>query len=711
MPSKGINTFGAIALLVSSMTVSFVDTIITCLVLPPPNGPGLSTIPPMFQQSGWLAPMFVFVAVAVLSGFSALFICEVLSSIKGNEKFQANVEFTTVAQLILGKKYHYFFQIVLYLALQAVNVASIILSAQTLDSMFLTLFDGTCGLGVSPGRWFCISERSVLGNSPFSADDYYIFTFGYLVTAAMVMPLGFFSLVENIYVQMISFIVLCGVLIQWIVAFCQVGLDTSLLPASGPDSSTVLGIVIFNYAYITTIPTMVNDLRPDVSIHKSLWISVVISTIMYILLGVFGAMAYRMEPTADILAILSSQGSTASLVTTYIFPICALVTSIPVFTIVIRQNLMRGNICGRPWAVFWSNILPWFVCIPLQTKDYVGTIQNWSSLFFQSTINFILPFILYFASRKYQASVLEETKETSAPHTSNSEKHPPEAENVEHDEDQEEEKQNEVEMHYPDENRSVSIRRLGRTSHLSRLEVGGSPSLKSPRSPKSPRTFRSPLSPRSPKSPGATPVIMFDETGVSPASRLQVHEQQPTSNSAPGSPNILKVPPPESSPRASTTSAGSGLGITPSTTANELSSNTEEEGISHNDINGNGATTTNKKPERTSWISSNFSFRNNTHHGAVAPTSPAIRLNNKSDACLDDDDDDCTDKKNISMTVHDQQPVQDDNAPVHFLAFKPRSWLNPFYVAIVSSGLLGVAIVFMIIYNLTMLGLGNNVFD
>lgn len=43
---------------------------------------------------------------------------------------QAKVEFTTVAQLMLGKKYHYFFQIVLFLALQAVNIASIVLSAQ-----------------------------------------------------------------------------------------------------------------------------------------------------------------------------------------------------------------------------------------------------------------------------------------------------------------------------------------------------------------------------------------------------------------------------------------------------------------------------------------------------------------------------------------------------------------------------------------------------
>lgn len=91
------------------------------------------------------------------------------------------------------------------------------------------------------------------GNSPFATDDYFIFTFGFLFTAALVIPLGFFSLVENIAVQMTSFIVLTAILIQWTVSFVQEGLEPSLLPASGSNSTMVLGIVIFNYSFITTV--------------------------------------------------------------------------------------------------------------------------------------------------------------------------------------------------------------------------------------------------------------------------------------------------------------------------------------------------------------------------------------------------------------------------------------------------------------------------
>lgn len=119
--------------------------------------------------------------------------------------------------------------------------------------MIITLFKGTCGLGIAPGGWFCITEAVELGNSPFSSDDYYIFTFGFLLAAVMVIPLGFFTLVDNIIVQMTSFIVLLGVLLQWIVAFCQEGLDPSLLPAVGPNSKMVLGMAVFNFSYITTV--------------------------------------------------------------------------------------------------------------------------------------------------------------------------------------------------------------------------------------------------------------------------------------------------------------------------------------------------------------------------------------------------------------------------------------------------------------------------
>lgn len=45
-----------------------------------------------------------------------------------------------------------------------------------------------------------------------------------------------------------------------------------------------------------------------------------------------------------------------------------------------------------------------------------------------------------------------------------------------------------------------------------------------------------------------------------------------------------------------------------------------------------------------------------------------------------------------------------------FVAFHPKPWLNPFYLAIMSCSILTISILFMIVFDLTMLGLGTDVF-
>lgn len=53
-----------------------------------------------------------------------------MASIEGNEEFQASIEFTTIAHLFLGKRWHWTVQIVLYVALQALIITSLVESFQ-----------------------------------------------------------------------------------------------------------------------------------------------------------------------------------------------------------------------------------------------------------------------------------------------------------------------------------------------------------------------------------------------------------------------------------------------------------------------------------------------------------------------------------------------------------------------------------------------------
>ena len=72
--------------------------------------------------------------VGILAASASLLLVEAMAHIRGNERFQGQVEFTTIAELYLGRRSHYILQIILYLALQSVNISSIIISCQVIKS-------------------------------------------------------------------------------------------------------------------------------------------------------------------------------------------------------------------------------------------------------------------------------------------------------------------------------------------------------------------------------------------------------------------------------------------------------------------------------------------------------------------------------------------------------------------------------------------------
>ena len=72
---KTVGFYGGFSLLFGSMT-----------------GPGLLTIPLLFQQAGWFVPTLAFLTYGTLSCISSLEVCEVISRMPGNELFQEVVE-------------------------------------------------------------------------------------------------------------------------------------------------------------------------------------------------------------------------------------------------------------------------------------------------------------------------------------------------------------------------------------------------------------------------------------------------------------------------------------------------------------------------------------------------------------------------------------------------------------------------------------------
>ncbi|KAG0312432.1 hypothetical protein BGZ99_009523 [Dissophora globulifera] len=366
------------------------------------TGPGLVTLPIVAQSAGWLPTLLAFMIIGILSTLSSLFICEAMTEVPGNEHFQSNVEFSNLILCFFGKRYHLLVQIICFLAMQTTNIASIAVSAQLFDNLIIKIFHRTCGIQVHPSfGLICVSEQLPTA-SPFTG--VMVMTAGVLLSFSMVLPLGLLKLSENIWVQLVSFVLILLIVLQWIVTFFIHGLDTTLVPTVGPDISQTFGNILFNYAFITTVPSWANAKQPSVSIHKTVSWGVGITTVIYVMVAILGGMAYQIPANSSLIQAIGSSPDVTILsqITGYAFPIAALIASIPINIIVIRYNLIQSGACSLLWANVLSGVLPWIVAIPCMTGSGLTTVINWSSLILVSTANFIIPFVLYIYSKRHR---------------------------------------------------------------------------------------------------------------------------------------------------------------------------------------------------------------------------------------------------------------------------------------------------------------------
>lgn len=101
----------------------------------------------------------------------------------------------------------------LYAAVQANAVQCIVFCAQAFDTQFVSWFGKTCGLGIS--GFNCVAGAGV-NNSPFLETTF--ISFGLLATIILTIPLGILNLDDNIFVQIIAFIITIFFAVQWSVA-------------------------------------------------------------------------------------------------------------------------------------------------------------------------------------------------------------------------------------------------------------------------------------------------------------------------------------------------------------------------------------------------------------------------------------------------------------------------------------------------------------
>eukprot|EP00049_Salpingoeca_infusionum_P024384 m.15846 g.15846 ORF g.15846 m.15846 type:complete len:601 (-) comp6803_c0_seq2:384-2186(-) len=418
-----------------------------CLNLNNVMGPAMVLLPLLNQRTGWFVPTLAMILLYVLSSAAATMLCEAMQRIPGNFNFQHRYEFATVVQFYYGRVPYIIFQLTYNLSMQASNIAAMIISAQVMDSFIQNVAGHSYALNyqqyppkfIASDGTYTHPWKCEIGSKGCPEDGVltYVISLGFIICMAICIPFGYLNLDENMWFQWFSLAGLALFTLEFIGQFIynmgredkvcvpnfnytepctyqpnntmgnytQTGTD--LAPAfkgSFPGYSDVLGLAVFAYAYIVTIPSWVNEKKHHVNINKAVWYPATVGLVLKVVCGLLGAWAYWLvlpndtprPESDDILNILTLPNQPKlTIYSAYLWDITTLIPGIPVLAIMVRYNLLSGKVSNRFWSFFWGVVFPWIVTMFCYETNILTAFCNWIAIVLQGFINFVVPAFLY----------------------------------------------------------------------------------------------------------------------------------------------------------------------------------------------------------------------------------------------------------------------------------------------------------------------------
>ena len=396
---KTIDYVGSLALLLNNVT-----------------GGGMVLFAQMYQEAGWLLPTLALVLLMVVCGVGGVMLVECMSMMPGNGRFQRRVEYTSVMKHYCTRRWYVLISLFYQLSLTITNLSLIIQSIQVMDFAIVAIADRTCAVPeLYPTPSFHCPPPSHDLITPFEA-DVWVIPLGLFFTALIVIPLGLVNLDDNVKVQKGAFIALLLIVLTWVGIMASEAPHASYVRTVGDNLSTVLGVSLFNFAFVSSIPSWVCEKREDVSITRTLGTVLPLAVGIFILMGWLGGTAFAPWDGSDTLLDQLRDTNAVGKLTFFAFPIIVNLTSIPVLSIFQRYNLLSEKVCGKAMANFLAVVLPWLIAIPLYNGAGYQNLANWGGVLITSVVNFLVPIVVYIvAVRRAEAEKKAQQAASSTP--------------------------------------------------------------------------------------------------------------------------------------------------------------------------------------------------------------------------------------------------------------------------------------------------------
>jgi len=379
-------------------------------------GPGIANFPGMFQQAGWLPPLLTIAVCALSSLVSGELLVMAMRRMPGNSNFENRVEYSTLCR-------HYFPQrcatvciIVFQLAMFSANISNIVQTSQVFDSTIDAIFGDSCAMELYPRPFHFFCGTSTSDITPFGTGKI-VLSIGALTVAVGSLPLGYWNLDDNMVVQNIAMLFIIMSLAGWLTVFCILGLDPVRVPAARPAHGIgslqgLGGTILFNFMFISTLPSWVCEKHPSVTAGFVVTWSLVAASVIFAFVGIFGAMAFPEYWHSDntILSELHHiEGSPAlrfsAQLAVDVYAVAANLSSIPIFSIMMRYNLIEQGTLGPKAAGFVAVVLPWVASVMLYCGTGFDKTVQFAGTFTSSIVNLIVPSLFFIASQRQGSQV------------------------------------------------------------------------------------------------------------------------------------------------------------------------------------------------------------------------------------------------------------------------------------------------------------------
>lgn len=371
------------------------------------TGPGMLGFPNLFQNAG-LIPVTISICFAwIASSLCGTLLADAIGSIRGNEDFSRQIDFSRAFRLIVGKKWYVLAEALFLTSCCVQACASIVAAAQSLDGFIASFLLGrTFGLQLYPEitmvSWdtsACHEETEFVPESdsedctPFASAGPLVLTFGFVLVSLLFLPLGLGHLKETIAVQIFSMVSMFVLLIQFCYEFIVRGVNYDI-PWVGYDMSKLTGVVLFNYAFSITVPSWLSEKDRNVSVNKCVWTASSWASIIYMVFGLLGALAFDQVGPNVLVLLASNKVHHLTRFCAALFGVIIIGCGVPVFAVVIRTGLVASELCSPGWALFLGGFLPYFMSWMLYQGTMLMSILNWAGLVINGLVAFLFPMIL-----------------------------------------------------------------------------------------------------------------------------------------------------------------------------------------------------------------------------------------------------------------------------------------------------------------------------